>query len=341
VNLLTIFTLCTQMQGQTVKAGSKVVIHWNARFTNGMAYVMLGRSERLEDIFIAGNYDEKKIKCSPAAKLASEDLFQRALNNPANADSWHQNSGQLKVSLLNIRSLKAHLEDIVKDFVIMKSDIICLTETWMLPEEQEGFKLPGFNMYHVTGGRGKGVAVCVKEDITTADVKVASQSQFLQHLGIQLEDLSINVMYRSKECSKQCLEDRLETCMTSGRLLVVGDFNHPVTSSAYKSSIGKVNHDLQLTQHVKEPTHEAGNIIDLILANFEIPSENIFHHHPYYSDHNAICVVVPIADHYWSLKDEEPMEVDTSSDEDDQECQEKVHTAVTDTGAYLDSLLDF
>jgi hypothetical protein len=236
------------------------------------------------------------------------------------------------------------VEDLAKDFVIMKSDLICLTETWILPEEQEGIKLPGFNMYHVIGGRGKGVTICVKEDITTAVVNISNQSPFLQHIGIQLEDLSINVMYRSKECSSECLEERFESCKTSGRLLVVGDFNRPVTSSAYKSSIGKVSHGLRLSQHVKEPTHEAGNILDLILANFEIPAVNLFHHSPYYSDHDAICVVLPIADNYWTLQEEEPMEVDTSSDEDDednQEFQNKVPTAASDPGAYIDSLIDF
>ena len=45
-----------KMQGQTIKAGSKVVIHWHKNMTNGMAYVMLGRCEKLEDIYIAGKY---------------------------------------------------------------------------------------------------------------------------------------------------------------------------------------------------------------------------------------------------------------------------------------------
>ena len=44
-----------KMQGQTIKAGSKVIIHWHQNMTKGMAYVMLGRCERLEDIYIAGN----------------------------------------------------------------------------------------------------------------------------------------------------------------------------------------------------------------------------------------------------------------------------------------------
>ena len=43
-----------KMQGQTVKSGSKVVIHWSSRCPPGLAYVMLGRSENIEDIFITG-----------------------------------------------------------------------------------------------------------------------------------------------------------------------------------------------------------------------------------------------------------------------------------------------
>ena len=49
-----------RMQGQTVKAGTKVIIHWVKAMKRGMAYVMLGRSQRLEDIYIAGKLDPFK-----------------------------------------------------------------------------------------------------------------------------------------------------------------------------------------------------------------------------------------------------------------------------------------
>ena len=39
-----------KMQGLTVKAGSKLICHWNTRLTPGMAYVMLGRSQLLETV---------------------------------------------------------------------------------------------------------------------------------------------------------------------------------------------------------------------------------------------------------------------------------------------------
>ena len=40
----------------------------------GMAYVMLGRSERLEDLFIAGELDVAQIKCDPNALKESKRL---------------------------------------------------------------------------------------------------------------------------------------------------------------------------------------------------------------------------------------------------------------------------
>ncbi len=43
-----------KMQGQTVKAGSKIVIHFGTKCPPGLGYVMLGRSEKIEDIFITG-----------------------------------------------------------------------------------------------------------------------------------------------------------------------------------------------------------------------------------------------------------------------------------------------
>ena len=43
------------MQGMTVKKGSSLVVHFCGNFKPGMAYVMLGRCERLQDIYISGD----------------------------------------------------------------------------------------------------------------------------------------------------------------------------------------------------------------------------------------------------------------------------------------------
>ena len=54
-------------QGQTIKSGSKVVVNWSNKLPPGLAYVMLSRAERLEDVYIAGRFDASKIKCVPEA----------------------------------------------------------------------------------------------------------------------------------------------------------------------------------------------------------------------------------------------------------------------------------
>lgn len=57
------------MQGVTVKKGSKLVIHWHNRFIEGMAYVMLGRCERLQDIHIRGDFTIDNIKVNSEALI--------------------------------------------------------------------------------------------------------------------------------------------------------------------------------------------------------------------------------------------------------------------------------
>ena len=58
INVLNSFS-----QGTTVKAGCNYKIHWCDNMQDGMAYVMLGRPERLEDLFISEDYDPSQIKC--------------------------------------------------------------------------------------------------------------------------------------------------------------------------------------------------------------------------------------------------------------------------------------
>ena len=45
-----------------MKAGSKLVIHWEAGFQDGMAYVMLGRCVKLEDIYIIGEVEVVELR---------------------------------------------------------------------------------------------------------------------------------------------------------------------------------------------------------------------------------------------------------------------------------------
>ena len=65
---------------------------------------------------------------------------------------------------MNIRSLKAHKEDLCADFTLMQSDIICLNETWI--EENSNladFMIKPYTLFSAGKGRGKGAAIFVSE----------------------------------------------------------------------------------------------------------------------------------------------------------------------------------
>lgn len=58
----------------TCKRGSKLVVHWSKEFKEGMAYVMLGRTQDLNDIYIFE--DEKEGKFDPKNILVNESALE-------------------------------------------------------------------------------------------------------------------------------------------------------------------------------------------------------------------------------------------------------------------------
>ena len=56
-------------------------MNWNKKLPRGLAYVMLSRAERLEDVYISGRFDPEKIKCVHEAMKESERLDEISLTN--------------------------------------------------------------------------------------------------------------------------------------------------------------------------------------------------------------------------------------------------------------------
>ena len=74
-------------QGQTSPEGTILVVHWSNRMQAGLAYVMLGRCQRLEDLFIVRDkYDVSKIRCCKEAKQESDNLDERAQERKTNCN---------------------------------------------------------------------------------------------------------------------------------------------------------------------------------------------------------------------------------------------------------------
>ena len=94
-----------------------------------MAYVMLGRSQRLEDIHIVGELDGTAINCNYEALEESERLDK--LFEDSQQAEIDKKANHWKISYHNVSSpgLNAKHEDVSNDNALNDSDILGLGET--------------------------------------------------------------------------------------------------------------------------------------------------------------------------------------------------------------------
>ena len=103
-------------------------------FNNGQMYVALSRVTSLRGLFLTGEYKLSAIKSDPRASNEYERTRRECVVEPLhNADA--SPCATLTVTLLNTRSLPRHAIDISHDQVLLNTDVLCLTETQLLPNE--------------------------------------------------------------------------------------------------------------------------------------------------------------------------------------------------------------
>ena len=114
------------MQGQTVKESSKNLVNWHNRMPPALAYMICSRTESVEDLYIAGRFDPKKIWCNKDALAGAKRLEEKSLTNLPN----NQNHVELLgFGFDNMRSLNKNLEHLEVDHIMLQKDILFVTET--------------------------------------------------------------------------------------------------------------------------------------------------------------------------------------------------------------------
>ena len=144
-------------QGQTIKKPIIIQADLNEAFQAAMCYVILSRIMCIAQLFLL-TFNQDKIYCNESAKGEAENIKRRAINQKRT--KWEMDEpNTLKVSTLNIRSLKKHFIDLKLDAFLQQSDIICINETWLESDPEE--KLPDFHRYFLNL-RSKGIALYSK-----------------------------------------------------------------------------------------------------------------------------------------------------------------------------------
>ena len=140
-----------------------------------MAYVMLGRTELLNDMYISGDFSTEQIKCDPAALEESKRLLETFDNSQKK--QLEKKRRLWKISYLNVRSMKSadgHRQDVRCDNFLMDSDMFGLGETWL--ENDDKVEFDGYSGYYSNFGNGKGVAGYTKISLESPPETVSSET---------------------------------------------------------------------------------------------------------------------------------------------------------------------
>ena len=212
-------------------------------------------------------------------------------NNPSD---WEKDDKKaLKICSLNCRSLRKHYQDILSDDDILKSDIICLNETWLESDEiTEDLKLPNYELSLNSNGRGKGIATYFKEGIFHHESDIKEDNIQISIFRSSL--LDIIVIYRSQRGNYIDLNKHIERMDTEERpLLVIGDFNFCFLTSANNETKQFLARK-HFTQMIDEPTHIEGHLLDqaylkdendTLQCTIELQSK-------YYTDHKGLAITI-------------------------------------------------
>ena len=120
---------------------------------DSMYYVMLSRVSASENVFNE-NFSPEKLKANSDALEANEDLNKRDIT---------PSFRKMKFSffVLNVSSLSKHYVDLKDDMFALRSDYVCIVETWIDPEKENiaRYNIPDRSFKHASYGKGKGCAI--------------------------------------------------------------------------------------------------------------------------------------------------------------------------------------
>ena len=194
------------------------MIHWSPSFPLAMGYVMLGRCQTINDLFICGDFDPYKIKCNEASLLEAQRIDGISAERLQKRKELEDMS--LIVSYINGRSMREHYADIILDPYLMKSHILGVGETWLHEEEEVCIK--DFTGSFINSGRGKGLAVFHKGKLETEQLKTNRSSIIITRHNL----VDVIFMYLSQDFDWEEVEDFLEKVICFEKpCIVLGDMN--------------------------------------------------------------------------------------------------------------------
>ena len=267
-------------------------------FNNGQMYVALSRVTSLNGLFLTGEYKSGAIKSDPRALQEYERMRKDCpiqLMHAANLSC-----DTLSVILLNTRSLQRHAVDITHDQRLLNADILCLTETQLMPNQNTNDiskTLHHFQFCHnKCNDKFQSISFCYKPFIEilqyhhSAGISVIEfkKSSFFPH------SIKLLIVYRKNNTCLTSFYDTLIDITQSNEFhIVLGDFNINAQDHAGANALSQIFIDYR--QIVQDPTHLAGATLDHVYLKKNFIDQFTLQDLVmciYFSDHDAIRFVL-------------------------------------------------
>ena len=247
-----------------------------------MVYVALSRVQSLDQLYILEELPVEKMKpwmdaIDEMKRLDSLDELRRTSNY------------NFKVVSMNTSSLQAHYEDILADTHLLDSNLICIQETWTMPEETpHRFPIPGKTMHLNSVRRGAGIATYYPSDFTLLK-DITAMTYQMTAITSEDKDMTVINLYRSSNANNDTVIRALNSIIAQENksLLICADWNFchrdEQNHKIYKFLI---ENKFSPSQNPPEATHRDGRCLDMIWTRMNEHLELMnYTRFAYYTDH--------------------------------------------------------
>ena len=199
-------------------------------FLPGQMHVALRRLTNLHGMYLIGNYSKFAIKVNNAAAEEYRSLRVEQSFLPLSFGNVEMET--LTITLLNTRYLNKHAIDIACTSSITDTDLLCLTETQLVPGQNTATVqdiLNNFNFFFNSSiDKSESVAVCYLKSIQVFQMfNINGISIFSVNKSSFSEDnLRIALLYKKQSIPISISSNTIDRLMGSEQIdIVLGDFN--------------------------------------------------------------------------------------------------------------------
>ena len=212
----------------------------------------------------------------------------------------------LIIEHINARSLLSSFEEIKLLLNERNVDILCVSETWLLPYIPDEFvNIPNYKVFRCDIGRGAGSCIYAKAVLNPSIMNLNVPRQpgvedvWVKVQCRKLPAIIIGCVYRhpkSLAVSFDYIQDVFKTvCLYNKKVFILGDFNDDLLTKGNR--INKVIKSNSLTQIIDRPTrttHTSATLLDLVITN--TPDVIISHDvvPEVIADHDLVSVTVNV-----------------------------------------------